>query len=189
MPWFRKSQLDPLAVTMAGVKLGDRLLVLGGSDPSLAAALASKAGLTGRACVLDDNEGLARAAAAAIERQGALVVSFAAAWSMLPFDPHSFDVVVIRSVLERLDADSRVRALREAYRVLRPGGRAVAIEESGRGGAAALFGGARRDPAYERSGGAQHALEAAGFRGVRTLAQREGQLFVEGIKSADASQA
>ena len=40
MAWFRKSQLDPLAVTMAGVKLGDRLLVIGGSDPGLTAALA-----------------------------------------------------------------------------------------------------------------------------------------------------
>ena len=189
MAWFRKSALEPLAVTMAGVKLGDRLLVLGGSDTALAAALAAKSGLTGRACVLDAAESVARTVAAAVERQGALVESFSGAWGMLPFEPHSFDVVVIRSVLERLDAESRVRALREAHRVLRPGGRTVVIEDTGRGGAAALFGGARRDAGYERSGGAGHALEAAGFRGVRPLAQREGQLFVEGIKAADPSPA
>ena len=189
MPWFRKSQLDPLAVTMAGVKLGDRLLVLGGSDAPLAAALAAKSGLTGRACILDESETASRSAAAAIEREGSLVESFSGRWGMLPFDPQSFDVVVIRSVLERLDAESRVRALREAHRVLRPGGRTVVVEDTGRGGAAAFLGGARRDAAYERSGGAAHALEVAGFRGVRTLAQREGQLFVEGIKSADASPA
>ena len=185
MAWFRKSQLEPLAVTMAGVKLGDRLLFLGGSDAMLAAALAAKAGLTGRACVFDETERTARKAAAAIERQGALIESFAGPWSMLPFDPHAFDVVVIRGVLERLDAESRLRAVQEVHRVLRPGGRTVVVEDAARGGASALLGGARRDGGYERSGGAAHALEAAGFRGIRTLAEREGQLFIEGIKAAD----
>ena len=189
MRWFRKSQLDPLAVTMTGVKLGDRLLFVGGSDTALAAALAAKAGLTGRACVLADTEHAARNAAAAVERQGSLIESFAAPWTMWPFDPDAFDVVVFRGVLERLDDESRLRAAREAHRVLRPGGRTVVIEEARGGGAAGLLGGTRPDAAYERSGGAPHVLEAAGFRGVRTLAAREKQLFVEGIKAADTGTA
>jgi hypothetical protein len=40
MRWFRKPAGDPLAVSMSGLKLGDRLLVLGCSDPRLIAALA-----------------------------------------------------------------------------------------------------------------------------------------------------
>lgn len=189
MRWFRKSPLDPLAVSMTGVKLGDRLLFVGGSDTALAAALAAKAGLSGRACVLAETESAARQAAAAVERQGSLIESFAAPWTMWPFDPHAFDVVVIRGVLEGLDPESRLRAVREAHRVLRPGGRTVVIEDARRGGAGGLLGGRQHDPAYERSGGATHVLEAAGFRGVRRLAERDRQIFVEGIKAAEAGTA
>ena len=33
--WFRTTALDPLSVSMAGVKLGDRVLIVGCSDPPL----------------------------------------------------------------------------------------------------------------------------------------------------------
>jgi ubiquinone/menaquinone biosynthesis C-methylase UbiE len=123
MRWFRKSQLDPLAVTMPGVKLGDRLLVMGVSDPALIGALAGKAGLTGRTVILDTTEQATADAAAAVERDGHLVESFTAPWAMLPFEPHSFDVVVLRDVLNTLGAEERLRCAREVHRVLRPGGR------------------------------------------------------------------
>jgi len=35
--WFRKTESDPLAVTMAGVKLGDRVLAVGIGDVKLVA--------------------------------------------------------------------------------------------------------------------------------------------------------
>ena len=55
MPWFRSATPhDPLAVTMTGVKLGDRLLVIGCGQAKLVAQLALKPGLTGRACALDE---------------------------------------------------------------------------------------------------------------------------------------
>jgi ubiquinone/menaquinone biosynthesis C-methylase UbiE len=184
MPWFRKSQLEPLAITMSGVKLGDRLLIVGASDALLIAALAGKAGLTGRACMVDAVEATTRSSAALAEREGALVESFTSPWTMMPFEPQAFDVVVIRDVLKQLESDARLRSVAEVYRVLRPGGRAVVIEDTKRGGMGALFRGEPANPQYERSGGATHVLEAAGFRGVRTLAEREGQVFVEGIKPA-----
>lgn len=185
MRWFRKPQIDPLAVSMPGVKLADRLLVLGAEDPVLIAALASKSGLTGRACVLDVSPEATAAAAAAVEREGALVEPFASPWTTFPFDAHTFDVVVIHNVLRRLQNHERLRCVEEVHRVLRPGGRAVVIEGAQRAGLAALFGsGGDVNTEYRRSGGATHALQAAGFRGVRTLAEREGQLFVEGIKAA-----
>lgn len=169
---------------MAGVKLGDRLLVVGTADVALTAALAAKAGLTGRACVLDASQSATAASTRAVEREGALIESFTAPWTMLPFDPHTFDVVVIRNVLKGLDADARLRCAAEVHRVLRPGGRSVVIEDTEHGGLGSLFRGGQTDPMYQRSGGATHALEAAGFRGVRTLADREGQMFVEGVKAA-----
>lgn len=181
MPWFRKSNLAPLAVTMAGVKLGDRLLVMGSADTALIAALAGKVGLTGRACVLDAVESATTSAARLIEKEGALVETYTAPWTMLPFDPHTFDVVVMRNVLNSIDADARLRSVADVFRILRPGGRAVVIE-----GMRGALGGLIRekvDPQYERSGGAVHVLDAAGFRAVRTLAHRDGQVFVEGVKA------
>ncbi len=186
VPWFRKSQLDPLAVTMAGVKLGDRLLVLGASDVALTAALAGKAGLTGRACMLDASRDTIAASSKAVEREGVLIESFTAPWTMLPFDPHAFDVVVIRNVLKGVDAEARLRCVGEVHRVLRPGGRVVVIDDAARsGGLGSLFRGSNElDPTYLRNGGAAHALDAGDFRAVRTLAERDGQVFVEGVKAA-----
>jgi SAM-dependent methyltransferase len=181
MRWFRKSTLDPLAVTMPGVKLGDRLLVVGCSDPGLIAALAVKTGLTGRACAVDADADLRTAAAAQVQRQGALVETFTVPWTELPFERDSFDVVVLRSVLPGLDAHSRVRVAQEAHCLLRGGGRCLVIDPAPRGGLGALL---NRESEYASAGGAVRPLEAAGFRGVRVLAEREGSTFVEGVKSA-----
>ena len=41
----------------------------------------------------------------------------------------------------------------------------------------------RGNEAYESAGGIVGALEAAGFRPVRLLAEREGYKFTEGIKT------
>ena len=76
---------------MTGLKLGDRLLFLGSSDTMLAAALASKVGLTGRACLVDEPADRLTAAAALVEQEGALVESFAAPLTALPFEASSFD--------------------------------------------------------------------------------------------------
>ena len=73
MAWFRKgTPTEPLALSMTGVKLGDRLLVIGANDPQLIAALAIKSGLTGRASVVDADSARASRAAGASGREGAL---------------------------------------------------------------------------------------------------------------------
>src|SRR3954468_12607879 len=100
---FRKSEGEPLAVTMAGVKLGNRFLAIGIRDIKLIAALAMKAGLTGRSCAVDADPGRTATAAAAIEREGGLVEVAQAPWGALPYDPGSFDVAVARDLLSTLD--------------------------------------------------------------------------------------
>jgi predicted methyltransferase len=76
-----------------------------------------------------------------------------------------------------------MRSAAEVHRVLRGGGRAVVIEDHGRQKFAGLVRTASDDPQYERSGGAVHVLDAAGFKATRTLAERDGQVFVEGVKA------
>jgi ubiquinone/menaquinone biosynthesis C-methylase UbiE len=179
MRWLRKPSGDPLAVTMPGVKLGDRLLVIGAADTALIVALASKAGLTGRACVLDESDDVRARAAAAIEREGVLIESFSSPLTALPFDPASFDIVVMRNVLSTITEDRRAPVVTEVERVVRPGGRSVTIDDVRRGGLGGLLGGARSAVDGQ---GLSALLSASGFRAVRVLAEREGLLFVEGVK-------
>ena len=183
MRYLRKSELEPLVVSMCGLKLGHRFLVIGSSDTDLVWRLAAKVGLTGRACLLDESAAQTAAAAAAVEQQGTLVESFTAPFTSLPFEAGAFDAVVLRNVLGAIEPSRRSAAMNEVMRVIRPGGRCIAIEDLPKSGIRALVTG--------RGGGTPSAgpiavelLTAAGFRGVRLLAEREGFAFVEGVKAA-----
>src|SRR6478752_8496424 len=99
MPWLKKDSSEPLTVAMTGIKLGDRVLIAGVSDTALITALGIKAGLTGRTCIVDSGEREVAAAAAAIERNGALVESAVSPLTTLPYESRSFDVAVLRDVL------------------------------------------------------------------------------------------
>ncbi len=182
MGWFRKgAAAEPLAITMTGVKLGDRLLAIGVSDPALIAALATKAGLTGRACAADADPERVSRAAAAIEREGALVETISAPWNALPYESDSFDIAVIRDALAGMAHDGRSRCLLEVFRVLRTGGRVIVIDQLPRGGIGGLLGGRQVDASYDEKGAAG-ALAAVGFAATRVLAERDGMRFVEGAK-------
>lgn len=181
MRWFRKAPGDALAVSMAGIKLGDRLLVLGSSDVPLIAGLATKVGFTGRACMYDESPDVGARAAAAVEQEGALVESFSGPLTTLPFDQDAFDVVVIRNVLATAAPGHHARIVEEVRRLIRPGGRCIVIDDAER----KEWGGLKTQRVENRygEGGPAALLTAAGFRGVRTLAEREGQSFVEGVEA------
>jgi ubiquinone/menaquinone biosynthesis C-methylase UbiE len=186
MAWFRKQPAaEPLPVTIAGVKLGQRFLAVGVRDPSLVAVLAAKAGLTGTACAVDADENAVAKAAAAIERDGALAEVTRAPWGMWPYDDGSFDVAVIRDLLPSLTPNERARPLWEVVRVLRPGGRALAIEAAPRGGFGAMLSRQTMDADYLSSGGPVQALRDAGFAAVRMLAEVDGVSYAEGIKRTE----
>ena len=182
MRYLRKPDLEPLAISMCGLKLGHRVLVIGASDADFVARLATKVGLTGRACMLDESAAQTAAAAAAVEKQGALIESFTGPVTALGFDADAFDVVVLRNALATIDAARRSGMMREIMRVVRPGGRCIAVEDVPRAGLWGLLG--KRTAGEPRPGPiAVEELTAAGFRGVRLLAEREGFAFVEGVKA------
>ena len=177
--WFRPAALDPLAVSMAGAKLGDRILVVGCGDPRLIAALAAKAGLSGRTCAVDESPDLASRAGRVALKEGALIETSSAAPHALGFENESFDVVVLRDV--RHDGQSRAPAIKEAWRLLRPGGRCMVIDTLARVGVSAMFGGQPPIPA-ESATETIDILKGQGFVAVRTLAERDGLRFVEAVK-------
>jgi ubiquinone/menaquinone biosynthesis C-methylase UbiE len=189
MFFLRKAKLDtePLPIKMSGVRMGERLLQIGVDDPTALATMALKTGLSGSTSVAVTDEASAARARAGAAEAGALIDLHVTNLDALPFDNDAFDAVVVHArngLLVALHAEARAdRALREACRVLRRGGRIIVIESGPKGGLAGMLHRYRPDPAYDRAGGTAAALQTAGFKPVRLLWDREGYRFTEGLKS------
>ena len=185
-PFVRRGNPHALVVGMTGVKLGDRLLQIGCADGGPLAAVAAKVGLSGRAVVLVSDDASARRAERGAADQGVLVEVERASGPRLPFGDAEFDLVVFDDTADlvgAMRADDRAAWIRDALRVLRPGGRGMIIGTLPPGGLGALFSRAKTGASFAASGGAAEALEADGFRSVRVLAERDGLVFVEGVKA------
>ena len=183
---IRKSTIEPFALTMAAARMGERVLQIGLDDAGLASALAAKVGLSGNAALVVDTESEAARARSAAGRAGVFLDVQVTPLDALAFENASFDLVVVhgmRGLLVSADQGMRAGVLREAYRVLRAGGRGIVIESAPRGGLAGLLRTQAVDETYVASGGAESVLKAAGFHPVRTLAVREGYRFTEGLKA------
>jgi len=171
MAFFRKSESEPIAVNMTGVRLGNRLLSIGVRDVAMIAALAAKTGLSGQANAVESDAARAQSAASALERAGALVDVVHAPWTALPYADASFDIAILRDVLASIAPSDLTGCLAEVLRVLRPGGRAIVIESARR---------SLLSRAPQPSG--EQPLRDARFAAVRTLGEAEGAFYVEGIK-------
>ena len=147
---------EPLAVTMSGVRLGERALQIGVDDPGIVGALAAKTGMTGPGHGRRDGPDQRRTRA---RRRGGQ-------WStgrrpdcadghaplrrwLLRRGRHPQRERSAR-VVERRRARTRVR---ECRRVLRPGGRASSLEAGTPTGLRAILGVPKRDASYEAAGG------------------------------------
>lgn len=187
--FLRKSRVnrDPLAVTMSGVRLGERALQIGAGAPDLVALIAAKPGLSGTAAIVVSDERDAARLRDVIAGAGTLADVHVSPLGALPFPDSAFDVVVVHDAsrtLGAVDAAARSDWLRECRRALRLGGRIVAIEAGSPVGLRALLGGGRhRDRAADAGGATAAALRTAGFTAVRLLADREGSRFIEGLKT------
>ena len=174
MFFLRKTkQQEQLPIAMSGVRMGERALQIGVDDGALVGAIAAKVGLSGHAAVAVGDEAAAASVRTAAEKAGALIDLQVAPLHSLPFANDSFDVIVVHAKngwLAGLDEAARQAVLREAHRVLRGGGRLIAIE--------APLDVARGGP----SGTAVEALQLAGFKATRVLAERDGYRFTEGLK-------
>jgi ubiquinone/menaquinone biosynthesis C-methylase UbiE len=171
---------------MSGIRMGERLLWIGARELPMLSAIAAKVGpmgVSGRVAAVAGNEAEADAARAAAARAGILADIEVASPSSLPFEADSFDLAIVAGPLrlvESLPAETRSALLGEAHRVLRRGGRMLLIERYGQPRLFGLMAPSDRTTASGQE--AEASLQAAGFRPVRTLAQRQGLMFVEGLK-------
>ena len=175
-----------MEISMAGLKLGSSVLQIQGRDGGLIAALAGKVGLSGAAYAVAVDQEQASSFKRTAAAEGVLVEVTVAPLNNLPFEAESFDLVVLKDMLGQLRQHVRVACLQQTHHVLRPGGRCLVIEKAIRGGLGALWSKQSFDQQYAMFGGAQGALSAEGFRGVRVLANRDGVSFTEGSRGAQA---
>ena len=157
--------MDPLQVAMTGVRMGERYLQIFCSDKTLTSGLAMKTGLSGTAALAAPDERQAARARNAAEKAGALIDVQVGSPSAWPWQPGAFDMVVIDNTAENLTtlaAVDRNALLTGARAVLRAGGRVELIERVA-------------------TTSSERALQDAGFKPVRTLAEKDGFRFIEGL--------
>jgi Methyltransferase domain len=159
--------LDPLQVAMTGVRMGERYLQLFCNDKTLTSGLAMKTGLSGTAALAAPDETHAARARSAANKAGALIDVQIGPPSTWTWQPDAFDMIVIDNTAESFsslaDAD-RVSLLTAARRVLRQGGRVELIERVA-------------------TTSSEHVLQNGGFKPVRTLAEKDGFRFIEGLNT------
>lgn len=184
-PFARRDDAYMLVVGMTGVKMGDRLVHVGCAHGERFAAVAAKVGLSGRAVVVVPDDLSAARAQKAAAGAGVLVEVEITRPTALPVEGDAFDVAVVDDtggLLGAMRPEDRVASVRELFRVLRAGGRVVIIGAAPRAGIVGLLTRTHSSPPFVASGTASATLEADGFKSVRTLAERDGLVFVEGVK-------
>jgi len=173
----RARQMDPLHVTMTGVRMGERFVQIGCDDPALLSGLAAKVGLSGASAVAVFEEADAERARRAAARIGALIDVRVVTPENLPFE--TADMVVVddtRGSFARMPDQARKAVLTGTRRLLRDGGRIEVVERVALTGF--LGGAVTRPDGYS----VEALLAEAGFRPVRLLAEKAGIRFVEGLK-------
>ena len=165
--------MDPLHVSMTGVRMGERFVQIGCHDRALLSGLAAKVGLSGTAAVAAFDDAQIKRASGVGAKIGALIETHKITGPALPFDSDHFDMAVVDDTnggFGRIDEATRVAYLRDALRMVRKGGRIEVIEGTA----------ATRPAGYD----ALRDLETAGFKPVRVLADKDGFRFLEGLRTA-----
>jgi SAM-dependent methyltransferase len=115
----------PLVVALADLEPGERVLDLACGTGVVARIAAEKVGEDGVVVAADLNPGMLAVARSLPAPAGATIEWREADAGALPFAGEAFDAVLCQLGLQFFD--DRAAALREMYRVLRPGGRVVVM--------------------------------------------------------------
>jgi arsenite methyltransferase len=184
-PFVKGGDSHLLVVGMVGTKMGERFVQIGCAHGGRLGAVAAKVGLSGRAVAIAPDEASAERARKGAAQAGMLVEVEVAPMTALPAEDRAFDVAVVDDtggLLGEMRPEDRDSLVRELFRILRPGGRVVALGAIPQTGLGALLKRGPSEPSFAASGALHELLAADGFRPVRTLAERDGLIFVEAVK-------
>jgi ubiquinone/menaquinone biosynthesis C-methylase UbiE len=184
-PFARSGNPHLLEVGMVGTKMGERFVQIGCAHGSRLGAIAAKVGLSGRAVAIVPDEVSAERARQGAAQHGVLIEVEVAPMTALPLDAGAFDVAVVDDTADLLGAirpEDRAALMRELFRILRFAGRVIVIGAAPQTGLGALFKRGTSQPSFAASTAVHELLTAGGFRPVRTLAERDGLVFVEAAK-------
>jgi ubiquinone/menaquinone biosynthesis C-methylase UbiE len=120
---FREKTLD-----LARLRAGESVLDVGCGTGTLALAAQARVGPSGTVCGIDASPEMIARARRKAQRAGVRVVFQNAVIEALPFPDAHFDVVLSTLMLHHLPRPARALGAREVRRVLKPGGRALAID-------------------------------------------------------------
>jgi len=126
----RDRQLRERMVELARLAPGDEVLDIGCGTGTLAVAAKRPVGAVGRVTGVDASPEMIELATQKASREGADVAFRAAAAERLPFADATFDAVLATLMLHHLPRPVRRECVHEARRVLKPGGRMLAVDFS-----------------------------------------------------------
>jgi ubiquinone/menaquinone biosynthesis C-methylase UbiE len=137
----RERELRERIISLAGLGPGAAVLDIGCGTGTLAIAATRHVGASGTVHGIDASPPMIARATRKAEKAGVNAVFQLAAAEQLPYPDHRFDIVLSTMMLHHLPRTTREQCAREIKRVLKPGGRVLAVDFGGRqhGGVLAHF--------------------------------------------------
>jgi ubiquinone/menaquinone biosynthesis C-methylase UbiE len=132
---FRQKVLD-----LARLQAGESVLDVGCGTGTLAIAAKRRVGPTGKVYAIDASPEMIAKARKKAKTAGVEVVFKSGIVEALPFQEESFDAVLSTLMLHHLPAAAREQCAREMRRVLKPGGRVLALDFASSGKKKGLLG-------------------------------------------------
>ena len=138
-------------VQLAHLGPGDSVLDVGCGTGALAMAARARVGSGGRVCGVDPSSQMVARARRKAAKAGVDVGFETAAVQALPFPDATFDAVLSSLMLHHLTEEGRRQGVGEIARVLKPGGKFLAVDIGGRteGSRHSLFLRLRRHPHFD----------------------------------------
>ena len=133
LPAIRRQSL-----AVADLQAGERVLDVGCGPGSLTIPAARKVGKGGKVAGIDASPEMIEVAIRKAKKQHLDIDLRVAPVEALPFGDGEFDVVLSSLMLHHLPDDVKAQGLAEIIRVLKPGGRLIAIDLAGRHSPAAF---------------------------------------------------
>jgi ubiquinone/menaquinone biosynthesis C-methylase UbiE len=124
----REGRMRERTLDLAAVAAGDHVLDVCSGTGTLALAARRRVGPGGSVHGIDASPEMVARATTKSARRGLPVHFEVAPAQSLPFPDQKFDVVLCSLALHHLPEEIRARAIGEMYRVVKPGGRVLAVE-------------------------------------------------------------